>query len=54
LFVLRVQGQMMQMSMMVPPDFPKELNALNKDEKLLRWMLIKSRGSNWAKVTKET
>lgn len=48
------EGQMMQMSMMVPPDFPKELNALNKDEKLLRWMLIKSRGSNWAKVTKET
>ncbi|VFQ59236.1 unnamed protein product [Cuscuta campestris] len=38
------QGQMMQMTMMTPPNFNKELHYLNKEDRLLRWMLVKNRG----------
>ncbi|KAL6850280.1 hypothetical protein ACP4OV_020907 [Aristida adscensionis] len=37
------QGQLMQMTMMVPPSFPKELHYLNKEDRLLRWLVVKHR-----------
>lgn len=41
------QGQMMQMTMMVTPKFHKELEYLNKDDKLLRWLLVKYRNTSY-------
>jgi len=41
------QGQMMQMTMMVTPKFHKELEYLNKDDKLLRWLLVKYRDTSY-------
>lgn len=41
------QGQMMQMTMMVTPKFPKELEYLNKDDRLLRWLLVKYRDTSY-------
>lgn len=38
---------MMQMTMMVTPKFPKELEYLNKDDKLLRWLLVKYRNTSY-------
>ncbi|KAJ6816338.1 uncharacterized protein M6B38_418185 [Iris pallida] len=37
------QGQLMQMTMMVPPSFHKELQYLNKEDRLLRWLVVKHR-----------
>ncbi|XP_010268480.1 PREDICTED: uncharacterized protein LOC104605419 [Nelumbo nucifera] len=37
------QGQLMQMTMMVTPNFNKELHYLNKEDRLLRWLLVKHR-----------
>ncbi|XP_043713245.1 30S ribosomal protein S6-like [Telopea speciosissima] len=37
------QGQLMQMTMMVTPNFNKELQYLNKEDRLLRWLLVKHR-----------
>ncbi|KAF5788192.1 putative ribosomal protein S6 [Helianthus annuus] len=37
------QGQMMQMTMMTPPSFNNELHYLNKEDRLLRWILVKHR-----------
>nr|AFK45025.1 unknown [Medicago truncatula] len=37
------QGQMMQVSMMATPEINKELHYLNKEDKLLRWLLVKQR-----------
>ncbi|KQK03334.1 uncharacterized protein LOC100840407 [Brachypodium distachyon] len=37
------QGQLMQMTMMVPPSFTKELQYLNKEDRLLRWLVVKHR-----------
>ncbi|KAL5222758.1 hypothetical protein ABZP36_027471 [Zizania latifolia] len=37
------QGQLMQMTMMVPPSFTKELHYLNKEDRLLRWLVVKHR-----------
>ncbi|GAA0186205.1 ribosomal protein [Lithospermum erythrorhizon] len=37
------QGQMMQMTMMAPPSLNNELHYLNKEDRLLRWLLIKHR-----------
>ncbi|KAJ9557797.1 hypothetical protein OSB04_012411 [Centaurea solstitialis] len=37
------QGQMMQMTMMTPPSFNSELHYLNKEDRLLRWLLVKHR-----------
>jgi small subunit ribosomal protein S6 len=42
-FLLRFQGQLMQMTMMVPPSFNKELHYLNKEDRLLRWLVVKHR-----------
>lgn len=33
----------MQMTMMVPPSFTKELQYLNKEDRLLRWLVVKHR-----------
>ncbi|PIN20302.1 Mitochondrial ribosomal protein MRP17 [Handroanthus impetiginosus] len=37
------QGELMQMTMMTPPSFNSELSYLNKEDRLLRWLLIKHR-----------
>ncbi|KAF8103643.1 hypothetical protein N665_0186s0012 [Sinapis alba] len=37
------QGQLMQITMMVTPNMNKELHYLNKEDKLLRWLLVKHR-----------
>ncbi|XP_076956967.1 small ribosomal subunit protein bS6m-like [Bidens hawaiensis] len=37
------QGKLMQMTMMTPPSFNKELQYLNKEDRLLRWILVKHR-----------
>ncbi|XP_059635335.1 uncharacterized protein LOC132277497 [Cornus florida] len=37
------QGQLMQMTMMAPPSLNNELHYLNKEDRLLRWLLIKHR-----------
>ncbi|KAJ9688882.1 hypothetical protein PVL29_014499 [Vitis rotundifolia] len=41
------QGQLMQMSMMVTPNFNKELHYLNKEDRLLRWLLVKHRNTKY-------
>ena len=33
----------MQITMMVPPSFTKELHYLNKEDRLLRWLVVKHR-----------
>lgn len=38
-----MQGQLMQMMMMTPPSFNSELYYLNKEDRLLRWLLVKHR-----------
>lgn len=37
------QGQLMQMTMMATPRVNKELHYLNKEDRLLRWLLVKHR-----------
>ncbi|KAK1414005.1 hypothetical protein QVD17_29742 [Tagetes erecta] len=37
------QGKLMQMTMMTPPSFNSELQYLNKEDRLLRWILVKHR-----------
>ncbi|XP_027070021.1 serine/threonine-protein phosphatase 4 regulatory subunit 2 [Coffea eugenioides] len=37
------QGRLMQMTMMTPPSFNEELHYLNKEDRLLRWLLVKHR-----------
>ncbi|CAL5442821.1 unnamed protein product [Camellia sinensis] len=37
------QGQLMQMTMMTPPSFNNELHYLNREDRLLRWLLVKHR-----------
>ncbi|OVA12473.1 Ribosomal protein S6 [Macleaya cordata] len=37
------QGVLMQMTMMVTPNINKELHYLNKEDRLLRWLLVKHR-----------
>ncbi|KAG7582468.1 Ribosomal protein S6 superfamily [Arabidopsis suecica] len=37
------QGQLMQITMMTTPNMNKELHYLNKEDKLLRWLLVKHR-----------
>jgi small subunit ribosomal protein S6 len=47
------EAHMMQMTFMVNPQFHQELSYLNKDERLLRWMMIRSRGNAWTKIGKD-
>ncbi|KAK1395933.1 Mitochondrial ribosomal protein MRP17 [Heracleum sosnowskyi] len=37
------QGQLLQMTMMAPPSMNKELHYLNKEDRLLRWLMVKHR-----------
>ncbi|XAR64426.1 hypothetical protein NMG60_11024758 [Bertholletia excelsa] len=37
------QGQLMQLTMMSPPSMNEELRYLNKEDRLLRWLLVKNR-----------
>ncbi|KAI3446805.1 hypothetical protein Pfo_003470 [Paulownia fortunei] len=37
------QGKLIQMTMMIPPTFNSELYYLNKEDRLLRWLLVKHR-----------
>ncbi|KAG6547678.1 hypothetical protein Mapa_011128 [Marchantia paleacea] len=41
------KAQMMQMTMMVKTSFGEQLSYLNQDERLLRWLVVKSRGDEW-------
>ncbi|KAM3348140.1 hypothetical protein ACQJBY_021823 [Aegilops geniculata] len=41
--LLLFQGQLLQMTMMVPPSFTQELHYLNKEDRLLRWLVVKHR-----------
>ncbi|XP_042498419.1 homeobox protein 12-like [Macadamia integrifolia] len=41
------QGQLMQMTMMATPNFNKELQYLNKEDRLLRWLLVKHRNTKY-------
>ncbi|MFQ6640180.1 hypothetical protein Gotur_015185 [Gossypium turneri] len=41
------QGQLMQMTMMATPNINKELQYLNKEDRLLRWLLVKHRDSKY-------
>ncbi|XP_068657611.1 uncharacterized protein [Aristolochia californica] len=42
------QGTLLQMTLMVTPNFNKELQYLNKEDRLLRWLLVKHRGTPYA------
>lgn len=37
----------MQMTMMATPNINKELHYLNKEDRLLRWLLVKHRDTNY-------
>ncbi|KAK3441928.1 hypothetical protein EUGRSUZ_B02192 [Eucalyptus grandis] len=37
------QGQMMQLTMMASPMMSKELHYLNREDRLLRWLLVNAR-----------
>ncbi|CAN0881484.1 hypothetical protein LINGRAHAP2_LOCUS14265 [Linum grandiflorum] len=39
------QGQLVQMTMMATPNMNKELHYLNKEDRLLRWLLTKHRNT---------
>ncbi|XP_038903157.1 uncharacterized protein LOC120089825 [Benincasa hispida] len=41
------QGQLMQMTMMATPSTNKELHYLNKEDRLLRWLLVKHRDTKY-------
>ncbi|TXG66465.1 hypothetical protein EZV62_007740 [Acer yangbiense] len=42
-FFKDTRGQLMQMTMMATPNINKELHYLNKEDRLLRWLLVKHR-----------
>ncbi|KAI4297152.1 hypothetical protein L6164_037055 [Bauhinia variegata] len=41
------QGQLTQMTMMATPNINKELHYLNREDLLLRWLLVKNRGTSY-------
>ncbi|KAI6695343.1 hypothetical protein NL676_023053 [Syzygium grande] len=41
------QGQMMQLTMMATPMMNKELHYLNREDRLLRWLLVKHRDTKY-------
>ncbi|XP_059454427.1 uncharacterized protein LOC132184715 [Corylus avellana] len=43
------QGQLMQMTMMATPNINKELHYLNKEDRLLRWLLVKHRDTKYGR-----
>ncbi|XP_039157103.1 protein FAM50A-like [Eucalyptus grandis] len=42
-----LQGQMMQLTMMAMPMMNKELHYLNREDGLLRWLLVMHRDTNY-------
>ncbi|MCO5609768.1 hypothetical protein L7F22_064000 [Adiantum nelumboides] len=42
-----LQGQMMQMTVMSHPNLHKDLQYLNKENAVLRWILVKNKGDSW-------
>ncbi|KAG6390192.1 hypothetical protein SASPL_151674 [Salvia splendens] len=42
--IRKLDGRYYQMTMMTPPSINSELYYLNKEDRLLRWLLIKHRG----------
>ena len=48
------QGQMFQMTVNAPPSLNKDLGYLNKDERLLRWMVVKAKKSGWLPARRDT
>lgn len=46
-FFYMVKGQLMQMTMMATPNMNKELHYLNKEDRLLRWLLVKHRDTKY-------
>jgi small subunit ribosomal protein S6 len=46
-FLYILQGQLMQMTMMATPNINKELHYLNKEDRLLRWLLVKHRDTKY-------
>ncbi|GMI83281.1 hypothetical protein like AT3G18760 [Hibiscus trionum] len=41
------QGSLLQMTMMATPSINKELQYLNKEDRLLRWLLVKHRDTKY-------
>ncbi|KAM7271892.1 hypothetical protein ACFE04_031106 [Oxalis oulophora] len=41
------QAQLLQMTMMATPNINKELHYLNREDKLLRWLLVKHRNTQY-------
>ncbi|XP_021775688.1 uncharacterized protein LOC110739538 [Chenopodium quinoa] len=41
------KGNLMQMTMMATPNINKELHYLNKEDRLLRWLLVKHRDTQF-------
>ncbi|KAF9611692.1 hypothetical protein IFM89_034875 [Coptis chinensis] len=41
------KGQLVQMTMMATPNINKELHYLNKEDRLLRWLLVKHRNTQY-------
>lgn len=41
------EGQMLQLTAMASPQLSSQLEALNQDERLLRWILVANRGTRW-------
>ncbi|KNA10190.1 hypothetical protein SOVF_146720 [Spinacia oleracea] len=41
------QGKLMQMTMMATPNINKELHYLNKEDRLLRWLIVKHRNTRF-------
>ncbi|XP_075089911.1 uncharacterized protein LOC107784980 [Nicotiana tabacum] len=41
--IKKLDGRYYQTTMMTPPSFNKELHYLNKEDRLLRWLLVKHR-----------
>ncbi|CAI5507729.1 unnamed protein product, partial [Closterium sp. Naga37s-1] len=41
------QGQVVQLEVNAPASLAQQLEHLNKDERLLRWLLLKSRPKRW-------
>ncbi|KAM6553199.1 hypothetical protein CsatB_013961 [Cannabis sativa] len=45
--LLLSSGQLMQMTMMATPNINKELHYLNKEDRLLRWLVVKHRDAKY-------
>ncbi|XP_020096863.1 uncharacterized protein LOC109716008 isoform X2 [Ananas comosus] len=43
--IRKLDGRHFQMTFMVPPNFNKELQYLNKEDRLLRWLIVKHRNA---------